>query len=65
MKEIIHRAIIQTLIDIAELDDGLEEWVFCRVHDDFAYHANALDVVHEIHSQTEELIKILKKELDK
>lgn len=65
MKEIIHKAIIQTLIDFAEVDDGLGEWTFCKVHDIFAYHTNSLEVIHEINAQIEELIKILKKELDK
>ena len=60
MKEIIHEAIIRNLIEFITLDDGLGEWVFNDVADKFAYTTNALDVIHEIDTQIEELVKTLK-----
>lgn len=55
MKEIIHEAIIRNLIEFIELDDGLGEWVFNDVENKFAYTTNALDVIHEINTQIEEI----------
>ena len=55
MKEIIHEAIIRNLIEFITLDDGLGEWVFNDVENKFAYTTNALDVIHEINTQIEEI----------
>lgn len=51
---------MRNLIEFIKLDDGLGEWVFNDVADKFAYTTNALDVIHEIDTQIEELVKILK-----